>query len=74
MTPIQTPTSVRIAQRRLDRLTKRALRVEEVVADMAAGLSLHRAVPAACDAGTPDHTSRAMACINLEEVQQRRAK
>jgi len=39
---IATPSSVRNAQRRVDRLTKRVLRVEELVADMAAGLSLHR--------------------------------
>jgi hypothetical protein len=39
---IRTPESVRRTGRRLDRLNRFRLRVEEVIADMAAGLSLHR--------------------------------
>ena len=41
---IPTPTSIRKTRRRLNRLNRRALqiRIEEVMADMAAGLALHR--------------------------------
>jgi hypothetical protein len=39
---IHTPQSRRMVGRRFDRLNDRSLRVEEIVADMATGLALHR--------------------------------